>query len=248
MAGVNAYKDGVVAGLYKGLQGLVKAAQDHLRRGRRQAGRARTRSRSTASATPAATSCWPPARTRKTLPGLEIDGERVITSEHALTLDRVPASAIVLGGGVIGVEFASVWRSLRRRRDHRRGAAPAGRRRGRGRLQGARAGVPQARHQLQGRQAVREGRADRDRRQGDHRRRRDHRGRAAAGRRRPRPDHRQLGYEEQGVTWTAASCSPTSGCAPTCRTSTPSATSCPACSSRTAASSRASSSPRRSPG
>ena len=48
----------------------------------------------------------------KSLPGLDIDGERVITSEHALRLDRVPASVIVLGGGVIGCEFASVWRSF----------------------------------------------------------------------------------------------------------------------------------------
>ena len=48
----------------------------------------------------------------KSLPTLAIDGERVITSDHALTLDRVPASVVVLGGGVIGVEFASVWRSF----------------------------------------------------------------------------------------------------------------------------------------
>jgi dihydrolipoamide dehydrogenase len=36
----------------------------------------------------------------------------VITSDHAINLDHVPASAIVLGGGVIGVEFASAWRSF----------------------------------------------------------------------------------------------------------------------------------------
>jgi dihydrolipoyl dehydrogenase len=48
----------------------------------------------------------------RSLPGLELDGSRVITSDEALTLDRVPASAIILGGGVIGVEFASVWRSF----------------------------------------------------------------------------------------------------------------------------------------
>ncbi|UUZ58729.1 dihydrolipoyl dehydrogenase [Nocardioides sp. B-3] len=48
----------------------------------------------------------------KSLPGLELDGERVISSEHALKLDRVPASVIVLGGGVIGCEFASVWASF----------------------------------------------------------------------------------------------------------------------------------------
>ncbi len=48
----------------------------------------------------------------KSLPGLEIDGDRIISSDHALVLDRVPKSAIVLGGGVIGVEFASAWKSF----------------------------------------------------------------------------------------------------------------------------------------
>jgi dihydrolipoamide dehydrogenase len=48
----------------------------------------------------------------KSLSGLSIDGERVITSDEALVLDRVPRSVIILGGGVIGVEFASVWRSF----------------------------------------------------------------------------------------------------------------------------------------
>jgi len=48
----------------------------------------------------------------KSLPGLEIDSGRVISSDDALRLDKVPASAIILGGGVIGVEFASVWRSF----------------------------------------------------------------------------------------------------------------------------------------
>ncbi len=48
----------------------------------------------------------------KSLPGLEIDGNRIISSDHALVLDRVPQSAIILGGGVIGVEFASAWKSF----------------------------------------------------------------------------------------------------------------------------------------
>ncbi len=43
--------------------------------------------------------------------GLDITG-RVITSDQALNMDQVPGSAIILGGGVIGVEFASVWRSF----------------------------------------------------------------------------------------------------------------------------------------
>ncbi|MGH3170707.1 MAG: dihydrolipoyl dehydrogenase, partial [Trebonia sp.] len=48
----------------------------------------------------------------KSLPGLDIDGSRIITSDEGLSLDKVPGSAIILGGGVIGVEFASVWRSF----------------------------------------------------------------------------------------------------------------------------------------
>ncbi|MGH3681449.1 MAG: dihydrolipoyl dehydrogenase [Natronosporangium sp.] len=112
MAGVNAYKDGVVAKMYKGLQGLVKAAGNITvveGEGRlagptvvEVAGR-----RLTGQALVLATGSY-----SKTLPGLAVDGERVITSEQALTLDRVPASVIVLGGGVIGAEFASAWRSF----------------------------------------------------------------------------------------------------------------------------------------
>ncbi len=47
----------------------------------------------------------------KQVPGAEPDGRSVLTSDHALTLDHVPASAIVLGAGAVGVEFASFWRS-----------------------------------------------------------------------------------------------------------------------------------------
>ncbi|MGY2093192.1 dihydrolipoyl dehydrogenase [Nocardia gipuzkoensis] len=45
------------------------------------------------------------------LEGIEF-GTRIITSDQALELDFLPHSAIVLGGGVIGVEFASLWRSF----------------------------------------------------------------------------------------------------------------------------------------
>ena len=48
----------------------------------------------------------------KSLPGITIDGERILASEHALKLDRVPKSVIVLGAGAIGCEFASVWNSF----------------------------------------------------------------------------------------------------------------------------------------
>jgi dihydrolipoamide dehydrogenase len=44
----------------------------------------------------------------KTLPRLEIDGQYVITSDEALELQKLPASIIIVGGGVIGIEWASM--------------------------------------------------------------------------------------------------------------------------------------------
>ena len=111
MPAVNEYKDGVVAKMYKGLQGLIRAAKIESVPGEGKLvapnvvevdGR-----RLTGRHVVLATGSYP-----KTLPGLEIDGQRIITSEHALALDRVPGSVIVLGGGVIGAEFASAWRSF----------------------------------------------------------------------------------------------------------------------------------------
>jgi len=48
----------------------------------------------------------------KSLPGVKIDGKRIITSDHALSLPAVPQSAIVVGAGAVGVEFASMWLDL----------------------------------------------------------------------------------------------------------------------------------------
>jgi dihydrolipoamide dehydrogenase len=110
MGGVNKYKDGVVAKMFKGLQGLVSSrgityvegsgrfvapnAVDV--EGRRYIGRNVV----------LATGSY-----ARTLPDLDIGG-RVITSDQALNLDYLPERVVVLGGGVIGVEFASVWRSF----------------------------------------------------------------------------------------------------------------------------------------
>ncbi|NEW03253.1 dihydrolipoyl dehydrogenase [Bacillus megaterium] len=44
----------------------------------------------------------------RTLPGLTIDGEKVITSDEALKMETLPASIIIVGGGVIGIEWASM--------------------------------------------------------------------------------------------------------------------------------------------
>jgi dihydrolipoamide dehydrogenase len=111
MAGVNGYKDKVVERLYKGLAGLVKSRQIEVVEGD---GRLTSPTAVTVGGQTIegrhillATGSYP-----RSLPGIEIDHEKVITSEDALRLDRVPASVIVLGGGVIGVEFASVWRSF----------------------------------------------------------------------------------------------------------------------------------------
>ncbi len=46
------------------------------------------------------------------LPGVEFDGQKIISSDHALSLAKVPRSMIVLGSGAVGVEFASIYRSF----------------------------------------------------------------------------------------------------------------------------------------
>ncbi|MDY0003868.1 MAG: dihydrolipoyl dehydrogenase [Polyangia bacterium] len=46
------------------------------------------------------------------LPGLPVDGERIVTSTEALSFERVPEHLLVVGGGAIGLELGSVWRRL----------------------------------------------------------------------------------------------------------------------------------------
>lgn len=111
MPAVNSYKDGVIAKLHKGLQGLVKSRNVTYVEGSGKLISTNTVEVSgvkyTGKNVILATGSYP-----KTLPGVEIDGKQVITSEEAIKLDYVPKSVIVLGGGVIGCEFASVWRSF----------------------------------------------------------------------------------------------------------------------------------------
>lgn len=45
------------------------------------------------------------------IPGVEIDGERVVTYLEAILQEKLPASVIIIGGGAIGVEFATIWES-----------------------------------------------------------------------------------------------------------------------------------------
>ena len=111
MLAVNAYKDGVISKLHKGLQGLVKSRNITYIEGH---GRLVAKNQIEVNGTiytgkniVLATGSY-----AKTLPGLEIDGSLVITSNEATSLTYVPKSVIVLGGGVIGCEFASVWSSF----------------------------------------------------------------------------------------------------------------------------------------
>jgi dihydrolipoamide dehydrogenase len=111
MAGVNAYKDKVVTRLWKGLVGLVASRKIDVIEGTGKLVSPTSVQVDDRVITGAQVVLATGSQTRS-LPGLEIDGNRVITSDHALQLDHVPSSAVVLGGGVIGVEFASVWRSF----------------------------------------------------------------------------------------------------------------------------------------
>ena len=110
IAAVNAFRTKLVDGKFKGLQGLLKANGITVIAGEGrlvapnavQVGADRITGKHIVLAT---------GSYSRSLPGLEITG-RVIASEHALELTEIPRRVAILGGGVIGVEFASVWRSF----------------------------------------------------------------------------------------------------------------------------------------
>lgn len=110
VAGIHAYKDSVVDRLYRGLQGLVKAHKVEVVHGtgRYVGGCSVTVGDRTLTGRSLVLATGSYART---LPGIERGG-RILTSDDALELPIVPGRVVVLGGGVIGVEFASVWASL----------------------------------------------------------------------------------------------------------------------------------------
>jgi dihydrolipoamide dehydrogenase len=110
MAGVHSYKDGVVARLYKGLQGLIASRKIQVVQGtgRFEAPNAVVVGDDRYVGTDVVLATGSYART---LPGLDIGG-RILTSTEGLRLDEVPGRVVILGGGVIGVEFASVFASF----------------------------------------------------------------------------------------------------------------------------------------
>ena len=46
----------------------------------------------------------------RSVPGIEIDRKRIITSDEAIGLKAIPASLVIMGSGAVGVEFASIFR------------------------------------------------------------------------------------------------------------------------------------------
>ena len=90
MPAVNAYKDGVVEPAVQGPDRPDQGTRDHRHRGHRPAHRPRGPSRSTARRTSGKAVVLASGSYSRSLPGLEVDGERVLTSEQALRLDRVP--------------------------------------------------------------------------------------------------------------------------------------------------------------
>ncbi len=109
MTQVNKYRDSIIDKLYKGLTGLVGSKNITFVTGEGRltgpksvtVGSDTYTGKNVVLATGSVT---------KTL-GIEIGG-RVITSDQALQMDWVPNKVAILGGGVIGVEFASIWRSF----------------------------------------------------------------------------------------------------------------------------------------
>lgn len=108
MAKVRQYKDDIVAGKHKGLTGLLKMRKIQVIEGE---GKLISSNEVEVDGTTyqAKNIVLATGSTAKTF-GLPIS-DKIITSTEALELDYTPKSAIVLGGGVIGCEFASAWTS-----------------------------------------------------------------------------------------------------------------------------------------
>ncbi|MEY4990586.1 MAG: dihydrolipoyl dehydrogenase [Actinomycetota bacterium] len=109
MSAVNKYRDSIVDKLYKGLTGLVSSKNITFVTGEGRLTGPKTVTVGSESYT-GKNVVLATGSVTKTL-GIEIGG-RVITSDQALQMDWIPNKVAILGGGVIGVEFASIWRSF----------------------------------------------------------------------------------------------------------------------------------------
>jgi len=112
MGQVQARKDKIVGGLTKGIEFLFKKNRiDWIKGTARLAGNGRVEVTDGTSQTleakhiVIATGSQP-----RSIPGIELDGTRIITSDEAIALKSVPKSLVILGSGAVGVEFASIYR------------------------------------------------------------------------------------------------------------------------------------------
>ena len=105
-------KQKVVDQLWKGLQGLMKRRKITVVQGTGQLGPDRTVRVTDGPELQGRHVVLAAGSVPRTLPGFEVDGHVVLTSDELLSLDRLPGSAAVIGGGAIGCEFASMLSDL----------------------------------------------------------------------------------------------------------------------------------------
>ena len=101
--------------LYSGLQSVVKARKVDLIEGNGTLGDRGTvvvDTKEGAKNVSAPNVVLAPGSFARSIPGLDPDGERIITSDDALVSDRFPQRIAIIGAGAVGVEFASIYRSF----------------------------------------------------------------------------------------------------------------------------------------
>ena len=114
MSQVQARKDTIVSGLTKGVEFLFKKNKiDWIKGTGRLAGNGTVEvTGEQAQAVHAKEIIVATGSYARSVPGVEIDRKRIITSDEAIGLREVPKSVAVLGAGAVGVEFASIFRSF----------------------------------------------------------------------------------------------------------------------------------------
>jgi dihydrolipoamide dehydrogenase len=114
--GLRGFRDKVVGQLHKGLESLVKTRGITYHEGLgtvREAGAVEVQADDGSSKTVEANNVViATGSVPRTLPDVEIDGDIVVTSDDALEVSRIPGRAVIIGAGAIGMEFATLWRSL----------------------------------------------------------------------------------------------------------------------------------------
>jgi dihydrolipoamide dehydrogenase len=107
-----ARKQKVVDQLWRGLAGLMKRRKITVIEGIGRLGPNRRVQVSDGSELTAPAVILATGSVPRTIPGFLVDGTLVLSSDEVLELDRLPASAVVVGGGAIGCEFASMMSDL----------------------------------------------------------------------------------------------------------------------------------------